>query len=139
MDKFKSVNGYEPTKLEPFMNDEMAAYFREKLLYMKQQLIAKELSNYELKEDLSGSNEADPSDRATREEEASLSLKQNERLGKELMAVNNALSRIERGEYGYCLETGREIDLDRLKIKPTAIYCVDVVKEKEKANGNKAI
>ena len=43
----------------------------------------------------------------------------------ELEAISQALWRIERGEYGKCLECGDWICIERLKVRPWASYCLD--------------
>lgn len=48
-----------------------------------------------------------------------------------LVEVVAALARIEKGNYGKCLNCGKLIDTDRLAVKPTALYCVDCERKKE--------
>lgn len=43
---------------------------------------------------------------------------------RELMLVEEALQRMERREYGYCLASGEEIPLKRLEVQPWARYSV---------------
>lgn len=42
--------------------------------------------------------------------------------------IEAALSRIEEGEYGYCLNCGEEIAEERLKIDPAATHCIKCAK-----------
>ncbi|MBI5886254.1 MAG: TraR/DksA family transcriptional regulator [Deltaproteobacteria bacterium] len=44
---------------------------------------------------------------------------------KELEALEDALRRLDEGTYGACVECGREIDLERLKVMPFAGSCVE--------------
>ena len=46
-------------------------------------------------------------------------------LKKNLDAVDVALRRLEEGLYGICLSCGREIDSDRLAIRPESVYCME--------------
>ena len=46
----------------------------------------------------------------------------------ELSRIESALSRIEEGEYGYCLNCGEEIAEKRLKIDPAATHCIKCAK-----------
>ena len=39
--------------------------------------------------------------------------------------LNNALLRIERDDFGYCIECDEPIGLERLKIRPESVRCVD--------------
>jgi len=49
-----------------------------------------------------------------------------------LSEIDQALARIKSGTYGKCNSCSKMIDTDRLAAKPTALYCVDCVKSKEK-------
>ncbi|MCL4338179.1 TraR/DksA family transcriptional regulator [Patescibacteria group bacterium] len=49
-----------------------------------------------------------------------------------LEEIEQALARIKRGTYGRCLSCHKMIDTDRLAIKPTALYCVECEKKREK-------
>lgn len=56
---------------------------------------------------------------------------QNEMRGKllqeaerNLMLVNNALSRIDNDAYGICVECGEDIEKQRLEAVPYTIYCI---------------
>lgn len=42
----------------------------------------------------------------------------------QLQAINEALARMESGDYGTCVECGKRIPDDRLKAVPSAIRCV---------------
>ena len=48
-----------------------------------------------------------------------------------LVEVVEALARVEKGNYGKCVNCGKLIDTDRLAVKPTALYCVDCERKKE--------
>lgn len=45
-------------------------------------------------------------------------------LSSTLAEIDEALARIERGEYGTCARCGREISVARLEFRPASIYCV---------------
>lgn len=68
---------------------------------------------------------ADPSDRATQEEESSLELQVRDRERKYLHTIDEALVRIGDGRYGWCEETGEAIGIQRLLARPTASYSLD--------------
>lgn len=46
--------------------------------------------------------------------------------------IEEALVRIKKGTYGKCLSCGRAIGDGRLTIKPTALYCVECERKREK-------
>jgi RNA polymerase-binding transcription factor DksA len=41
----------------------------------------------------------------------------------EFRALESALSRLTAGAYGACIDCGREIDFERLRVQPTALRC----------------
>lgn len=47
-----------------------------------------------------------------------------------LKRVRNAMTRVEKGNYGRCVECKKMIDTDRLGIDPTAEKCVKCAKKK---------
>lgn len=44
-------------------------------------------------------------------------------------AINEALTRIDKGTYGFCDNCGEMIDTDRLNANPTAKYCMNCEKK----------
>jgi len=106
------------------MNPHQLDYFRRKLEAWRDELI--EESEQTL-EHLRTENwqEPDPNDRATHESEASLELRTRDRYRKLIGKIEAAIRRIERGEYGYCEETGEPIGLARLEARPIATLSVE--------------
>jgi len=74
----------------------------------------------------------DPADRASIEEEHSLELRTRDRERKLLKKIKEAILRIDKKEYGYCLETGEEIGLERLLARPTATLSLEAQQRREK-------
>jgi DnaK suppressor protein len=54
-----------------------------------------------------------------------LELRNRDRERKLIRKIDEALSRIAEGEYGYCDSCGVEIGLKRLEARPTATLCID--------------
>jgi DnaK suppressor protein len=73
----------------------------------------------------------DPADRATIEEEHALELRTRDRERKLLKKVQQALARIDSGDYGFCEETGDPIGLQRLLARPTATLSVEAQQRRE--------
>ncbi len=67
---------------------------------------------------------ADPSDRATAESDRSFTLRIRDRERKLITKIQDALKRMDDGEYGICEECGEEISLARLKARPVTTLCV---------------
>jgi DnaK suppressor protein len=106
-----------------YMNAEQLAFFRARLHALRAEMLdnAADTGAY-LKENESV---ADPNDRATVEEEHQLEQRVRDRERKLLKKIDQALARIDSGDYGWCLETGDPIGLPRLLARPTAEYSIE--------------
>ncbi|WP_298434322.1 TraR/DksA family transcriptional regulator [Geobacter sp.] len=71
-------------------------------------------------------------DQASSERDRELGLLLNDRERDKLRQIDEALLRIEDGEYGICEECEEEIPLGRLKVMPFARFCVRCQSEMEK-------
>lgn len=127
----KLPEGYRPSEDEEYMNPQQLEYFRQKLLEWKQELLAESRETMEhLREE--NWREPDISDRASLETEAELELKTRNRYFKLINKIDQALRRIEEGEYGYCEETGEPIGVRRLEARPVATLCIEAQERHEK-------
>lgn len=114
-----------------YMNDDQLAFFRERLLQMRSEVLAREV---DVKERLHQREVfADPADRASAEEEHWLDLRLRERESLLLRKIEDAFRRIRDKEYGYCEKTGEAIGIARLLARPTATVCVDIKGQDERA------
>ena len=116
--------GYTPSEKEPFMNAKQKEFFRRKLLAWRNDIIqeTKETLNNLQKEVV---NFSDLADRASSETDRSLELRARDRQRKLISKIDEALSRIDDGSYGYCEETGENIGLKRLIARPIATLSID--------------
>ena len=115
---------YQAKKNEKYMSEGQQAHFRLILIAVKQQLMEGSDATVEsLRED--DKELADPADKATREEIIGLMLRASDREGKLLRKTEEALQRLDDGEYGYCESCGEEIGIKRLEARPTATLCID--------------
>ena len=117
------------TRESDYMNAEQLAYFKHRLQQMEGELLqnADETTEH-LRESVIV---PDPADRATIEEEHALELRTRDRERKLLKKVQQALARIESGEYGYCEETGDPIGIPRLLARPTATLSLEAQQRRE--------
>ncbi len=115
---------YQPRKGEEYMNERQLEHFRQILLAWKRELMEEVDRTVHHMQDEAG-NFPDPNDRATQEEEFSLELRTRDRERKLIRKIDEALARIENGEYGYCESCGVEIGIRRLEARPTATLCID--------------
>ena len=80
----------------------------------------------------SGEPSGDIYDQASTERDRELGLLLGDREREKLRHIDEALIRIEEGEYGVCEECSEEIPLGRLKVLPFARYCVKCKSDIEK-------
>jgi DnaK suppressor protein len=113
-----------------YMNDVQLAFFRHKLMRLKDDMLANAGETTEhLREDTVVV--PDPADRATIEEEHALELRTRDRERKLLKKIEQAISRIDSGDYGYCEETGEPIGVGRLMARPTASLSLEAQQRRE--------
>lgn len=124
-------NGYKPTDDEPFMNERQRAYFRNKLLAWKEEIIQSTRETLQHLQDDSAQH-ADIADRATSETDRALELRARDRQRKLVAKIDAALARIDDGTYGYCEETGEPIGLKRLDARPIATLSVEAQERHER-------
>ena len=115
---------YEPEKGEEYMNPEQVEHFRNILTDWKRLLMEEVDRTVHHMQD-EASNFPDPNDRATQEEEFALELRTRDRERKLIRKIEEALSDLETGDYGYCEICGVEIGIKRLEARPTATLCID--------------
>jgi len=113
-----------------YMNDKQMAFFRRKLVQLKQDILnnAGETTEH-LREDTV--IVPDPADRATIEEEHALELRTRDRERKLLKKIEQSIGRIDAGDYGYCDETGEPIGVGRLLARPTATLSLEAQQRRE--------
>ena len=113
-----------------YMNDTQMAFFRMKLIQLKNDILANaEGTTEHLREDTVVV--PDPADRATIEEEHALELRTRDRERKLLKKIEQSITRIDAGDYGYCDETGEPIGVGRLLARPTATLSLEAQQRRE--------
>jgi len=123
-DAFNSFEPYQPAADEEYMSDGQLQHFKQILLNWKLELMEEvDRTVHHMKED--ASNFADPSDRATQEEEFSLELRTRDRERKLIKKIDKTIDAIEADDYGFCDSCGVEIGIRRLEARPTATQCID--------------
>ena len=80
----------------------------------------------------SGEPSGDIYDQASSERDRELGLLLGDRDREKLRNIDEALLKVEEGEYGICEECEEEIPLGRLKVVPFARYCVKCKADIEK-------
>ena len=122
---------YRPSNDEEFMNAQQTEYFRQKLLRWRADLL-READGTLASLSEGGILEADITDRASVETDRALELRTRDRARKLISKIDQALSRIESGSYGYCEETGEPISLRRLEARPIATMSIEAQERHER-------
>lgn len=121
---------YDPRKTnEEYMCINHRAYFKNIL-----QNWLKELE-VELSADISGIDKdirsVDESDKMAIEAETLQELRRKDRLRKLIAKIEENINKIDQDTYGFCEESGEEIGINRLIMRPIARYCVEIQERKE--------
>ena len=122
---------YYHSEKEHFMNSKKNEFLRIKLLAWRSDIIqeTKDTLNNLQKEVV---NFSDLADRASSETDRSLELRARDRQRKLISKIDEALSRIDEGSYGYCEETGESIGLKRLIARHIATLSIDYQERHER-------
>lgn len=118
------VKAYKLKKNEEYMNENQIEHFRKILTAWHAQIMEEaQRTKTQMQDDVA--HFADPSDRATQEEEFSLELRNRDRERRLLKKIEQTLHRLNEDDYGFCDTCGIEIGLRRLEARPTAELCID--------------
>src|SRR5579863_770034 len=114
-----------------YMNQTQLEYFKKRLLEAEQEILDNAKKTTQAFQEQDTNYIADPSDRATLEEEYALELRTRDRERKLLQKIRKALGLIESGSYGYCEDSGEPIGLKRLLARPTATVTIEAQERRE--------
>ena len=131
LQKYLDFKPYKPKKGEEYMSPEQTEHFKNILFSWKKMLMSEaEKTMDHMKQD--SSKLSDPNDAATQEEEFRLELRTRDRERKLISKIDQALTRIEDGSYGYCEDTGEPIGIKRLEARPIATLSIEAQERHEK-------
>ena len=122
---------YEPSPKEAFMSAKMKAYFRNRLMAWRGEIIKESGQTLEHLQNES-LQEPDIADRASLETDRALELRTRDRERKLLSKIDEALVRLDGGTFGYCEETGEPISLKRLVARPIATLSIEAQERHER-------
>ena len=124
LSKFLDFKPYKAKKGEDYMSPDQINHFKKILLNWKNLLMKEADKTVEhMKND--STKLSDPNDAATQEEEFRLELRTRDRERKLIMKIDQALQRVDDGDYGYCEDTGEPIGIKRLEARPIATLCIE--------------
>ena len=122
---------YRPSDDEEFMSSMQIAYFRQRLLRWRNDLL-RDADGTLASLSEGGIHEADITDRASVETDRALELRTRDRARKLIAKIDQAIARIDGGTYGYCEETGEPIGLRRLEARPIATLSIEAQERHER-------
>lgn len=112
------------------MNTKDLEFFRQTLNGMLDEITRKGEETLEEMTD-SGEVYADPADRATAESDRAFTLRLRDRERKLIKKIQQAIDRIDDGEFGICSECGEDISVPRLKARPVTTLCIECKSKQE--------
>ncbi|MGA2493143.1 MAG: RNA polymerase-binding protein DksA [Roseiarcus sp.] len=124
-------DNYRPSDEEPFMNERQKEYFRRKLIAWRESILAESKETLAALQNES-ENHSDIADRASSETDRAIELRARDRQRKLIAKIEAALTRIDDGSYGFCIETGDPISLRRLDARPIATLSVEAQERHER-------
>tara|TARA_S200000501_G_C20576439_1_gene635245 strand:- start:290 stop:718 length:429 start_codon:yes stop_codon:yes gene_type:complete len=131
LSKFLDFKPYKAKKGEDYMSSDQIDHFKKILLNWKNLLMKEADKTMEhMKND--STKLSDPNDAATQEEEFRLELRTRDRERKLIMKIDQALQRVDDGDYGYCEDTGEPIGIKRLEARPIATLCIEAQERHER-------
>lgn len=104
------------------------------LLKMREEII-RDINSIRESEHAEHNEVGDEYDLASQERERELGIIISAQEKNKLIAIEDALRRIDEGTYGYCEECGEKISKQRLKAVPFATLCVSCKAKKEAREG----
>ena len=119
------------------MDDAQLAHFKKILLKQRAEILQYADDTVTDMNDQS-ENYPDPTDRASIESDRNFTLRLRERERFLLVKIDEALERINSGEFGVCESCGSDISLKRLEARPVTTLCIDCktrAEAAEKARG----
>jgi DnaK suppressor protein len=112
------------------MNKERVEKTKKELLDLREEIL--KIINSEEKPPAYSREAADEIDQATTVIGAMMGAAVSSNYNENLRKVEEALRRIETGEYGICISCEKEIPAARLKILPFTLHCIECQQELER-------
>jgi DnaK suppressor protein len=114
------------------MDEERLLGLRKELLDQRERLLVEVRQKRAEAAQIQDEGVADPGDASVTEDLRDLLHLLGDSKREQIRSIDNALERMDRGEYGVCAECGAGINLRRLEIQPDARWCVDCKERLEK-------
>ena len=130
--------GYVPSEAEKYMSKRQLQFFRGRIEQMREDIgEGVERTMASMQEEAGAI--PDDNDRASKESEFAVELRQRDRDRRLLAKISRALEGIETGNFGYCDECGDPIGVARLLARPVASLCIECKDLQERLEKNRAV
>ena len=116
------------------MNETKLASFRAKLEEIRFAIVAEVKGKYKSPKDHLTEQVADIADDAVQSYDRQLKMGLGKKEFEKMRLVEEAIEKLDEGQYGICLECEELISEERLTVIPFASYCVDCLELIEKKN-----
>ena len=116
------------------MNETKLASFRTKLEEIRFAIVGEVQEKYKSPQDRLTEQVANIADDAVQSYERQLMMGLGEKEFEKLRLVEEAIEKLDEGQYGICLECEELISEERLTVIPFASHCVDCLETIEKKN-----
>jgi len=123
---------YTPNAKEKYMCDKHKAYFKERLVEWKNEIIELNSKGLYLNDIDHEISSPDVIDQASSQTEKNVELRTLNRQIKLLSKIEKAIKKIKDSTYGYCEETGEPIGIKRLIARPIATLTIEAQETHEK-------
>ena len=125
-------NNYDPrNETDGYMCERQRAYFKIKLQNwlddIKEKLAAENVDDVN-----ADYRSTDESDQMVMEGHILTELRSKDRLRKLAKKIEEFIGKIDADTYGYCEETGNEIGVNRLMVRPIARFCIEIQEKKDR-------
>ena len=118
------INPYQPKKNETYMSKAQLDHFRAILSAWRAELSSDTTKTVIQMQDETA-NHPDPTDRASQETDMAIELRGRDRDRKLIKKIDESITHLASGDFGYCENCGEQIGLKRLEARPTAVLCID--------------
>ena len=131
-------DGYVPDESEKYMSKRQLRFFQRRIEGMREDIgQGVERTMASMQEEAGAI--PDDNDRASKESEFAVELRQRDRDRRLLGKISRALEGIENGNFGYCEECGDPIGVARLLARPVASLCIECKDLQERLEKNRTL
>lgn len=107
------------------LNKKQIADFEKQLTEWRDELESGQSENVQAMHEQEQTSFPDPTDQASMETDRNFELRIKDRERKLIKKINQAIERLENGEFGECESCGGDISIKRLQARPVTTLCIE--------------